>query len=72
VERDTVALVGHKHDLGPERRADELGVLGLGNMVKQAGNGGAVLRVEIGVDLIKDDKGAGLGRLKGKDETEGA
>lgn len=71
MKRDAVALVGDEHDLGAERGADELRLLRLGDGVEQGGDGGAVLRVEVGVDLVKDDKRRRLGRLEGEDEAEG-
>ena len=72
VERDAVALVGDVDNLRAERGADELRLLLLRDAHQQAGHGRAVLRVQVGVDLVKDDEGAGLGRLQGEDEAEGA
>lgn len=67
MERDAVALIGDQDDLGPEGGADELGLLGLGDGVQKGGDGGAVLGVQVGVDLVEDDKGGRLGGLEGED-----
>jgi hypothetical protein len=54
-------------DLRTEGGADELRLLLARDAHQQAGHGRAVLRVQVGVDLVKDDKGARLGRLQGED-----
>ena len=72
MERDAVALVGDVHNLRAEGRADELRLLLPRDAAQQVRHGRAVLRVQVGVDLVKDDKRARLGRLERKDEAEGA
>jgi hypothetical protein len=72
VECDAVALVGDVDNLGTERRADELRLLRLGDVIQEAGHRRPVLSVQIGVDFVKDNKRAGLGGLEREDEAEGA
>jgi hypothetical protein len=60
------------HNLRAERRADELRLLLLRDALQQTRHRRAVLRVQVGVDLVEDDEGARLGRLQGEDEAEGA
>lgn len=67
MERDAVALIGDQHNFGPERGADELRLLRFGNGIKQRRDGRAVLRVQVGVDLVENNKGRGLGGLQGED-----
>jgi len=67
MKRHAIALIGHMHNLGAERRADELRLLLLRDALQQARHRRAVLRVQVGVDLVEDDKGGGLGRLEGED-----
>ena len=71
MKRDAVALVCDVNNLRAERRADELGLLFLRDAHQEAGYRSPVLRVQVGVDLVKDDKRARLGRLEGKDEAKG-
>lgn len=72
MERNAIALISHQDDFRPERGADELGLLRLGDGVQQRGDGSAVLRVQVGVDLVEDDEGGRFGGLEGEDEAEGA
>jgi hypothetical protein len=72
MERDAVALVRHMHNLRAERRADELRLLLARDAHQQAGHRRPVLRVQVGVDLVKDDERARLGRLERENQAEGA
>ncbi|KAK4114249.1 hypothetical protein N656DRAFT_579911 [Canariomyces notabilis] len=72
VEGHAITLVSDMDNLRPERGTDELRLLLFGNATEQARHGRPVLRVQIGVDLVKNDKGARFGSLEGKDEAEGA
>lgn len=69
-ETHTIALLRDQQHLGPERRADELPVVGL--LLEHQGDGGAVLRVEVGVDLVEEVEGGGVAGLDGEYEGEGA
>ena len=71
-ERHTVAFVCHMHNLGTESGANELRADFVGDRREEGSNGGTVLGIEIGVDLVEDDHRATFRRLKGKDEAEGA
>lgn len=72
MKRHAVALVRDVHNLRAEGRADELRLLLLRDAHQQRGHGRAVLRVQVGVDLVEDDEGAGLGCLEREDQAEGA
>lgn len=73
---DPVALLRHAQHLGPERRADELAAARLAGALRDGpehvGDGGAVLRVEVGVDLVEEVKGGRVALLDREDEGEGA
>ena len=71
-----IATVRHQHHLRPERRADELAsaiaVLAAlsTELVEHLRDRRAVLRIEIGIDFVKEVKGRGVALLNGKDEGE--
>lgn len=71
-KRYAVALIRHKHNLRSERGADELRTGFVGDGLEQRCDGGTVLRVEVGVYFVKDDHGAALRLLEGKDEAQRA
>ena len=71
-----VALLRHQQHLRPERRADELAPARLARALRDGfehvGDGGAVLRVQVGVDFVKEVKGRRVALLDREDEGEGA
>lgn len=69
-ERHAIALVRNVNNLGSESGADKLGAGLVRNGLEKRGNGSSVLRIQIGVDFIKDDHGAAFGLLQRKDEAE--
>lgn len=52
-ETNTVAFLSDVQHLGSESSANELPVGGVGDGLKHLGHGGTVLRVQIGVNLVK-------------------
>jgi hypothetical protein len=71
-ESYTVALVGHVDNLGSESSADELRPSLLGQCLQQLRHSCAVLRVQIGVDLVKNDKRTALSALECENQAESA
>lgn len=72
VERDAVALVSRVYYFGTERGADELRAGLVGDGLEQGRDGRAVLRVQVGVDLVKDDHGAAFRLLQGENQAQSA
>lgn len=71
----TIAFLRDKQHLRAEGRADELAaavVCALGQGLEHVGDGGAVLGVEIGVDLVEEVERSRVALLDGEDESEGA
>lgn len=68
-ESNTVALVCHPDNLRTESCADELRSSVFGDLLQQTGNSGTVLRVQVGIHLVEDNHGTGLGGLDGEDEA---
>lgn len=71
VERHSVALVGRVHDFRTESRADELRARLVGDGLQQRRDGRTILRVQVGVDLVKDDHGTAFCLLQGKNQAQG-
>lgn len=77
LKTDTVALLRHEQHLGPEGRADELARSSLvavtrnRQTVEMVRDGCAVLRIEVGVDLVKEVEWGRIAGLDGEDECEG-
>lgn len=71
-ERHAIALVCDVNNLGSESGANELRAGLVGDGLEKRGDGGSVLRVQVGVDLVEDDHGAAFGLLQRKDEAESA
>lgn len=69
-ERHAITLVCNVNNLRSESGADKLGAGLVRNGLEKRGNSSSVLRIQVGVDFIKDDHGATLGLLQRKDETE--
>lgn len=72
MKRNTITLISNQHNLRAEGSANKLRVLRLRDRIQERSYRSTVLRVQVGVDLVKDDKGAGLGCLEGKDQAQGA
>lgn len=83
-KRNTVSLIRNQYHLGSESGADELpthraflavstslGLL-LGDGLKHLGDGGTVLGIEVGVDLVEEVEGRGVALLDCEDEGESA
>lgn len=58
--------------LGTERRTDELAVRRVRNRLEHLRDGRPVLRVQVGVDFIKQVERCGIAGLDGEDERQGA
>lgn len=67
----TITLVGHVDNLRSEGRADELCTGLLRQRLQQLGHCCSVLGVEVGVDLVKNDKGATLSALECENQAKG-
>jgi hypothetical protein len=71
---DTIASIRHVYHLGPESCADELtaSILVLATLTAQPlqhlGNCSTILRVEIGIDFVKEVERRGIALLDSKDE----
>mmetsp|Transcript_12782 Transcript_12782/g.54148 ORF Transcript_12782/g.54148 Transcript_12782/m.54148 type:complete len:267 (+) Transcript_12782:69-869(+) len=61
---------GHFDELGPERGGDELRAR-VRLSANHSRDGGAVLRIQSRVDLVKEVKGHGVATLDGEDEGDG-
>lgn len=70
-ESYTVTLVGHVDDLRPESSADELCPSLLGQRLQQLRHRCPVLRVQIGVDLVKNYERTALSPLECEDQAKG-
>lgn len=71
-----IALLRHQQHLRPERRAYELAAARLARALRDGfehvGDGCAVLRVQVGIDFVKEVKGRRVALLDREDEGEGA
>ena len=71
-EADAVALLRNMQHLRAEGGADELSIGGVRDRLEHLRDGGSVLGVEVGVDLVEEVEWGGVTSLDGEDQREGA
>tara|TARA_R110002060_G_scaffold77675_1_gene89436 strand:+ start:2162 stop:2422 length:261 start_codon:yes stop_codon:yes gene_type:complete len=84
MERDTIALIGNEQHLGSESRTDELAAHATSTIIsilaallgrdflEHLCNGGSILCIKIGIDLVEEVERCWIALLDGKDEGESA
>lgn len=71
-EADTVTFLCNEEHLRTESRADKLPVGRIGDGLEHLCNGGTILSVKVGVDLVEEVERGWITGLNSEDECEGA